>query len=128
RSRRIASIRSSRWSELALPLSSRPTRRPSSDGSRGASRGVAASLWLVGFTTVSGILIHLAAVLVRSPGRSGLDGPGDRERLVAVPGRHDRAETAGRAAGGHDQQVVRRTQGGEDPVLVAAHGRPGLSG
>src|SRR5947199_7121488 len=60
--------------------------------------------------------------------RSSSDPPGDGERLRAVPRRHHGPEPARGAAGGDDQQVVRRAQRRVHVLLVLPRGDRALAG
>src|ERR1700694_1821935 len=85
---------------------------PSSDGSAGASASGSRSGSSLGSSTR--IVMSFSSVLL-------FDWHGHRERFLGVPGRDDGAESAGRAAGGDDQQVVGRPERGVDVVTLAAH-------
>src|SRR5258708_7036971 len=59
--------------------------------------------------------------------RLAIDAGADRRRyrlgLAAHPRRNDRAEAAGRAPCGHDQEMLRRFERGMDALAAVAHDR-----
>src|SRR5258706_15168668 len=59
--------------------------------------------------------------------RLAIDAGADRRRyrlgLAAHPRRNDRAEAAGRASRGHDQEMIRRFERGVDTLAAVAHDR-----
>src|SRR5713226_3196862 len=104
----------------------KPTVLPWSDDGRSAGCPPAASLSFVGSNTRS----IMRCAPARAPStfwRLAIDTCTDGCRYglgpAAHPWRNDGAEAAGRAARGHDQEMIRRVERGMDTLAAVAHDR-----